>query len=79
MTPLTQLLSKNKMLIARAILHRGFAIALRLSMKMYLTPKRTGLRARSCAPANLIRDVTCLRVRRVIEIDTTLAVNVVDH
>lgn len=48
-------------------------------MEMYLTPKRTGLRARSCAPANLIRDATCLRVRRVIEIDTMLAVNVVDH
>lgn len=46
---------------------------------MYLTPKRTGLRARSCAPANLICDATCLRLRRVIEIDTTLGVNVVDH
>lgn len=46
---------------------------------MYLTPKRTGLRARSRAPANLIHDATCLRVRRAIEIDTTLAVNAVDH
>lgn len=46
---------------------------------MYLTPKKTGLRVQSRAPANLIRDATCLRVRRVIEIDTTLAVNVIDH